>query len=335
MNHVLRAVDELVALNASFERVGPAPAVWNRFAVDLAKQGTCGQSAETRQKLARVAQGIGESNEDRAVAAPYGDLAYILKHADDTRESHEHCAQALGEIWRTEHPFRRGREGDPYDVLLPHVSDALAVAALDRARRLPKPPSGLLKYAHILDRIERKQSLQGYDLSGLYLAGVDLSDMRLVKSNMVFVNLTGAKIERVDMRGADLSHADLSDASLLDTDLDRAVLEGTNLSNAYLRNTFLTRANLNKAKLIDADLFRANLMNAELTGARLDGAVLANADLSGVNLAGASLTGADMSDVCLMGTTLTDTNLAGVTNWPEYPLPAGWRLTADRTVERA
>ena len=116
-----------------------------RLLLDLARAGKCGEHAPD-EGLARVARATGEFHEDRASSDAFLDLAYALGDLSPAHESNELCARALAEAWRAEYPFRRPRDGDPLDVLLPHPEgDARAALALDRSRTLPRPPVGLAR----------------------------------------------------------------------------------------------------------------------------------------------------------------------------------------------
>ena len=123
-----------------------------RLLLDLARAGRCGQH-EPDERAARSAQVTGEWNEDRASSDAFLDLAWALRNLSPEHESGELCARALAEAWRREYPFRRGRDGDPLDVLLPHQDDAGAARALDRARALPRPPVGLMQLVQKVERM--------------------------------------------------------------------------------------------------------------------------------------------------------------------------------------
>ena len=133
--HVLDEVDREVA-----RRYPPGV----RLLLDVVRAGDCGQHAPN-EGLARVAQAQGEWDEDRASSDAFLDLAYALRNLSPDGSSNELCARALAEAWRREYPFRRGRGGDPLEVLVPQLDDARAARALDRARALPRPPVGLEK----------------------------------------------------------------------------------------------------------------------------------------------------------------------------------------------
>ena len=126
-----------------------------RLLLDVVRAGKCGQH-EPDEGLARVAQAQGEWNEDRASSDAFLDLAYALKNLSGDPASNELCAGALAEAWRREYPFRRGRDGDPLDALLPQLDDARAARALDRARALPRPMPGLSVRAREVEDLLRK-----------------------------------------------------------------------------------------------------------------------------------------------------------------------------------
>ena len=156
MKHILRAVDEQLALNAVREpkkSLGDKLTPQARLLVDMAKAGACGQPPADRQKLARLVLEVGQFGDDAAVAEALVELSKHLDLAEDSRDSHELCARAVGEAWRRHAPFRVSRAGDPLDVLFPHLTPAEAVLALDRARTLPPAPAtALVRRTYELDR---------------------------------------------------------------------------------------------------------------------------------------------------------------------------------------
>ncbi len=156
MKHILQAVDEQLALNAVREpkkSLSDKLTPQARVLVDMAKAGACGQPPSDRQQFARRVLEVGQFGDDAAVAEALVELSEHLDLAEDSRDSHELCARAVGEAWRRHAPFRVARAGDPLDVLIPHLTPAEAVLALDRARALPPAPAtALVRRTYELDR---------------------------------------------------------------------------------------------------------------------------------------------------------------------------------------
>ena len=146
--HVAEAVEE--QLHRAPARLPPGV----RLLLDLARGGKCGQH-EPDELAARSAQEQGEWHEDRASSDAFLDLAYALRNLSGDGASNELCAGALAEAWRAEYPFRRVKDGDPLEVLVPHPDDARAARALDRARALPRPPVALARLGRVVGELER------------------------------------------------------------------------------------------------------------------------------------------------------------------------------------
>ena len=144
-----RLVDDVVALNATRAPNCLPPGV--RLLLDVVRAGKCGEHAPD-EGLARVAQATGEWNEDRASSDAFLDLAWALRNLSPDGSSNELCAAALAEAWRAEYPFRRGRDGDPLEVLVPQLDDARAARALDRARVLPRPPVAVARLGRDVEK---------------------------------------------------------------------------------------------------------------------------------------------------------------------------------------
>ena len=145
MKYILQVVDEQLALNAvRGKSLGEKLTPQARVLVDMAKAGACGQPAADRKQRARLVREIGQFGDDAAASEALIELSQHLDLAEDSRDSHELCARAVGEAWRRHAPFRVSRTGDPLDVLTPHLTPAEAVLALDRARTLPPAPAAVL-----------------------------------------------------------------------------------------------------------------------------------------------------------------------------------------------
>ena len=174
-SHVLDEVDREVARRAP-ERLPPGV----RLLLDLARAGKCGEHVPD-EGLARVAQATGEWNEDRASSDAFLDLAYALRNLSPEGASNELCAGALAEAWRRTYPFRRGREGDPLEVLVPQLDDARATRALDRARALPRPPR--LSFGRLFGSTPSEPFDRGFAAHLIAEADYRLSELPIVRDH--------------------------------------------------------------------------------------------------------------------------------------------------------
>ncbi len=123
----------------------------NRYLLNFAEYGTCGDPLRSESGKLDIALAYAEEAEadDLAVAEPLKNLHWILKNG-----THEECAQAVGNAWRAQHPFRPTRAGDPYEMLAPQNDRVRAMIALDQAATLPTLPSMKLHYiAGTVDKI--------------------------------------------------------------------------------------------------------------------------------------------------------------------------------------
>lgn len=151
MEHVMEAVEAELSRGGARapDRLPPGA----RLLIDLARSGKCGEHAPD-EGLAKVARATGEWNPDRASSDAFLDLAHALGNLSPDHGSNELCARAVAEAWRRTYPFRRGREGNPYDVLLPHPEgDGRAAVALDRARALPRPAVALARRGDLIEHV--------------------------------------------------------------------------------------------------------------------------------------------------------------------------------------
>ncbi len=115
----------------------------NRYLIDFAYTGRCGDPLRSAPGNVGVALTMAEhaDNAGLAVSEPLRDLHWILENGDS-----KECAQGVGAAWRAQHPFRPAVDGDPYSVLAPHLSRAVALIALDRAAALSSlPPMRLVR----------------------------------------------------------------------------------------------------------------------------------------------------------------------------------------------
>ncbi|UQA58339.1 DUF2169 family type VI secretion system accessory protein [Polyangium aurulentum] len=163
--------------------------------------------------------------------------------------------------------------------------------------------------AAVLEALDAKASLAGWDLTGADLSGIDFGGRDLEGAF-----LEGANLARSSFRGTNAERAVFTRAQLADADLEGARLAGTNLGEADLK-----AARLVGADLTGAVLFKANLADADLTGARLDGAELTEAVFDRTVLAGvkakdtmvakANLSGMDLRGAELEQCTFLESNL--------------------------
>ena len=82
---------------------------------------------------------------------------------------------------------------------------------------------------HILQRIEKHESLAGVDLRNLYLSGMDLSNLDLRGAN-----LKGCRLSNGKLAASDLTNADLTDTLLINTSFKNANLVGTLFGGAIV-----------------------------------------------------------------------------------------------------
>lgn len=163
----------------------------------------------------------------------------------------------------------------------------------------PEAPGGEISLDQLMERIQRKESLEEAELSNLDLTGVDLSHM----------NLRGAVLERVLLRKANLAHADLSGATLVGLDIQDADCRWADFTEADLADSLLIRSDFSEAVMRDADLMRADVRKACLEKVVAEGADFAEADLSCATFREADLTGADLSFCRLHHTDFSNANL--------------------------
>lgn len=156
-----------------------------------------------------------------------------------------------------------------------------------------------LTLEQLMERIRRKESLEGAELSSLDLNGVDLSHM----------NLRNAIFDEVILYKANLAYADLTGATLAGLNLQEANCEGANFSEADLSEAKLCGANLSHAVLQETDLMKADLRHANLEKVKAQGVDFSEADLSDATLVGASLISADLTDCKLHRTNLSRADL--------------------------
>jgi uncharacterized protein YjbI with pentapeptide repeats len=203
-----------------------------------------------------------------------------------------------------------------------------SAAAATKAAPPPLAPEGPVDpaRARVLERIARKESLDGIDAEGGDLTGLDLSGQSLVRAHLRGAKLAGAKLGRAvltgavltsaDLTGADLEEADLEGADLeratiVEAKLDRAKIGGVNLGHARARRASFDGARGDKPKLAGADLEGASLRRVELTGADLRSAKLGSARFEAAQLPDALLGDASGEHVVFDGARLTKAQAPG------------------------
>ena len=167
---------------------------------------------------------------------------------------------------------------------------------------IPDEPEPL-NHEEILDRISRKETLEGQDLSEMDLSAMDLSHM----------NLREAILQGAILIRANLNQADLTGASLGLSNLREADCQATNFSEADLTEVSFMGANLAGASLQGADLTMAGLRGANLFGIQGEGAIFEGADLSRADLQTANLSDADLTECRMHGTNFSKANLERAT----------------------
>jgi uncharacterized protein YjbI with pentapeptide repeats len=163
------------------------------------------------------------------------------------------------------------------------------------------------------------------DLCGASLQGCDLSEVYLRDFDLTGANFTGANLTNADLRKTNFSHANFSgailqNAALTGTRLIETCFEKADLSNAHLSGVDSSRAVFKNARLLKSNMSEswfwcsnfegANLENAWLARSNLEKAVLTNA-----NLAGADLTASILVDAKLNGANLSGCRVFGISNW--------------------
>lgn len=156
------------------------------------------------------------------------------------------------------------------------------------AERIPPPPRPPRREA-VRERIARKESLAGADLTGAGLYGMDLSG----------ADFRGAILRRADLRGAQLAGADFTGANFAEADLTGAratgaIFAGADFTEARLEDVEFSRTELAEAHFSYAILKRARLAEAKAAGGLFPGADLSDADLRRALLDGADFTRARM-----------------------------------------
>jgi hypothetical protein len=97
---------------------------------------------------------------------------------------------------------------------------------------------------HILQKIEKRESLAGVDLRNLYLSSMDLSNLDLKRAN-----LKGCRLSYGTLAASDLENADLTDTILLNTSFNQANLLGT-----VFRGAVVAGADFSEAKGLDREV---------------------------------------------------------------------------------
>jgi uncharacterized protein YjbI with pentapeptide repeats len=99
---------------------------------------------------------------------------------------------------------------------------------------------------HILQKIEKHESLAGVDLRNLYLSGMDLSNLDLRGANF-----RGCRLSHGKLAASDLTNADLTDTMLINASFKKANLVGT-----VFRGAIVVGADFSEAKGLNTELIR-------------------------------------------------------------------------------
>ena len=175
----------------------------------------------------------------------------------------------------------------------------------------------------VVRALENKQSLAGWDLTGVDLRGLSFEDVDMQGAFCEGAQLEGCSLARARLGGAVLARADLTGACLDDADLDGANLGASKLVDASLRRTSMTNGILSGAELAGCRLHEAKLENAQFLQARLAGAVFTRAalpravfldlDMNGVVFDGACLDKANFISCHLGSASFNGASLVGTT----------------------
>lgn len=206
--------------------------------------------------------------------------------------------------------------------ILPEIPSAVAaLAAAPAAAKAPEPkvPAAVrqLTREEAIARHAAKQSLGGYDLSGvdlskLDLSGADFSGCLLTGTVFAGSTLRGARFDLAVMKKADFSEADLTQAALRQASASEAKFAKAILQGAHLSQSDFTGADFSEAKLTGG----ANLANAKFNGARLikvqaSGCSASRASFGGADLSGADFSKADLTKASFMRGTLAAADFGG------------------------
>jgi uncharacterized protein YjbI with pentapeptide repeats len=164
-------------------------------------------------------------------------------------------------------------------------------------------PDDILTVGAVREKLARRESFEGCDLTELDLSGFDFSGINFREAILEGTNLHQANLTEADLTGAVLAAANLQQANCM-----RAKLGGADLTECWL-----PYANFSDAELPAADLTKATLRGANFTGAKACEAILEQADLTEAIFVKADLTGADLCKARLHRTDLSQANLTDVT----------------------
>jgi uncharacterized protein YjbI with pentapeptide repeats len=223
-------------------------------------------------------------------------------------------------------PYKNTLKEDDIEIIekVIHLSSVTDTAKIEEV--LERKP---MTRQEVLDRINKGESLEGTNLSGINLEGENLIELNfsganlhwaklsgtnlngtdLSETNLKNANLEGATLIKANLRGADLTYAKLRNVDLTEADLSEANLKETNLylavlskvKNLYTVRNLMKAKHLNKVDLSEVDFAKVDFTDLNLSEANLSGAknLREAKNLSGINLSRADLTGADLKEANL------------------------------------
>jgi uncharacterized protein YjbI with pentapeptide repeats len=173
-----------------------------------------------------------------------------------------------------------------------------------------------------------KQDLSGVDFSGCYLEGVDFTDSKLIGANLERSILAFANLSRCDLSGANLKRTNLGT-----TDLSDAVIDGADLSEAILSRSVLWRAKLTNCNMTDVDLFEADLGDADLSGSIMPHTHFIDLHIARAKFLKTVLTGSTFSNCNLEDTDFSESVLdesTWIASWLDRANFSNARMTNSR-----
>ncbi len=132
-------------------------------------------------------------------------------------------------------------------------------------------------------RLQRGESLAGFDLTGVVMDGVDLRGQ----------DLRGVNFERAQLSRCDFSVSQLEGCSFL-----AATLNSCQLDQAQLAKTNWAQACLNSCQLRQARLTESQWAESQLVDCDLNGSDLSQSQLQAVSLSSVSLAGCLLNQTC-------------------------------------
>lgn len=174
-------------------------------------------------------------------------------------------------------------------------------------------------YKELLERLNNKENVAGWDFAGLNLSnqnlsGIDfngcyLEKVDLTDSKLIGANLEGAILAFANLSGCDLSGANLKRANLGAANLTHAVCEGADLTEAILARSLLTGAKLTNCNLTEIDLLETELRDVDMSGSTLPKMQFIDLDMSRAKFHRAILTGSTFTSCSLKESDFSEATL--------------------------